>query len=170
MSPEENGAITGLMRLRREISEDINVLEKRQDDAQEVLVKWGDEPPAREYLVFGAVAIHGWYTALESLCERIAREIDQEIPQGEASHRLLLSQAMTELPDRRPAIIDPKLATDLLALLSFRHFFRHAYAVDIDHERLQVELRRLMRVHQPVLQTLSAFDAFLIVTIDSIRK
>jgi hypothetical protein len=53
-----------------------------------------------------AVRLHHWYTALESLLERIARQFDESLPDGPTSHRDLLRQMAAELPSLRPAVLD----------------------------------------------------------------
>jgi hypothetical protein len=39
------------------------------------------------------VALHGWYTALETALGRVTRTIDATVPEGQSSHRDLLSDA-----------------------------------------------------------------------------
>lgn len=161
MTAEEQASRARLARLRRELSQDLVALVARAEEAREVLQRWGDALPERPWLVVGAVAIHGWYTGLEALLERVVRAIDQEVPSGEGSHRALLSQALTEIEGLRPPVLPPALERDLLSLLAFRHFFRHAYAVELDPEKLRAELSRLARVHPDVKAALEGFDAFL---------
>ncbi len=112
-------------------------------------------------LALSAVALHAWYTGLETLFERIARELDGAVPSGERWHRALLSQMTAEIPGVRPAVLDTALATELAALLAFRHFFRHAYAVSLDADRLSTELMRLERIEPAVSVRVEALMALL---------
>lgn len=52
-----------------------------------------DEAP---WVSHAAVALHAWYTGLESALERVARALDAEVPEGERWHRDLLSQLTVE--------------------------------------------------------------------------
>ena len=47
----------------------------------------------------------------------------------------------------RPAVLSAALLPDLIELLSFRHFFRHAYAVAFDERALRRHGERLLRAH-----------------------
>lgn len=160
MSPDERGAVGAIARLRREIAHDRQALTAHHDDAAGVFARWSADPPQGDRAIV-AVALHGWYTALEAILERIARSLDDEVPTGDAWHRDLLFQATAEVPNIRPAVIPPELTDDLLELLGFRHFFRHGYAVALDPPRLQRNLARLAGVAAQVDAALDAFDQFL---------
>lgn len=161
MSDAGRASRAALARLRREVAVDREAMRERVLEVKDVRGRWTDGPPERPWLAVAAVALHAWYTGLEAALERIAREVDGEVPAGEASHRGLLSQAATQVPGLRPAIVDPTLEADLAALLGFRHFFRHAYGVRLDPGKLSAELDRLLRVAPQVEQALDAFDGFL---------
>jgi hypothetical protein len=61
----------------------------------------------------------------------------------------------------RPAVFSAEAIAALRHLLGFRHFFRHAYAVDLDAVRLDI-LRREMVDNAPrILTELDSLDAFL---------
>ncbi|MBM4318586.1 MAG: hypothetical protein FJ125_01160 [Deltaproteobacteria bacterium] len=161
MSPEQVNALLDVTRLRAEIDADRTALAQCLEDCLELLRRWANEVPEHAYLVTAACGLHGWYTGLEAVLERVARQVDGSIPTGERSHRILLSQEMTDFPGRRPAVLPRRLEPDLLALLSFRHFFRHAYGVRLDPARLRLEIERLLRVEPAVTAALDSFDAFL---------
>lgn len=132
------------------------------DDVNEGLGHFTPPTQARPWLAMVAVALHGWYTALETALERIARAIDQRVPTGETWHRDLLSQCTAEIPSVRPAVL-PRAALfhDLVELLEFRRFFRHAYGVSLDPGRLRDNGNRLLLVAPGVGAALDEFDAFL---------
>jgi hypothetical protein len=167
LSDDRRAVRAALARLRAEIGVDRAALADRLADARDVLAAWTD-PPDKAQLALAAVALHGWYTGLEALCERVARAIDREVPTGDASHRALLSQAMTELDGLRPAVVPRALEPELVELLSFRHFFRHAYAVPLDPGRLVPHLQRLAQLAARVEIALDAFDAFLAAAVASV--
>ncbi len=154
-------AVAALQRLREDIAVDREAMRRHVTDVGEILAMWATEPPTRPYLVVAAVALHAWYNAIEKIFERVAREIDKEIPSGEGWHRSLLSQATIELRGLRPPVVARTLQHDLSEILSFRHFFRHAYAVDLEPEKLRIELARLMRVEATIENDLDRFAMFL---------
>lgn len=162
MSPEGRAAAAVLARLRAEISTDRGHLERHLTDARDVVARWS-HAPGRPDLALAAVALHGWYTSLELLWERIGRQLDQEMPVGESWHRDLLFQMTTEIPQVRPPVVPAALRLDLDELRSFRHFFRHGYSVapDLEPVRLRRELDRLLRIGSEVARALEAFDQFL---------
>lgn len=164
MAPEARAGAATIARLRLEIAADRKALAIHETDISEVLASWPritTTPPVRGSVVIGAVAIHGWYTALEALCERALRICDGSVPLGDSWHRDPLFQAMAEIPDVRPALLPVAAQADLLALLGFRHFFRHAYAVVLDPGRIHEHLLRVQRLAVPLQQALDAFDQFL---------
>lgn len=80
-------------------------------------------------------------------------------PSGPRSHEELLSQMAVAIPDVRPAVLDEATLAGLSSLLSFRHFFRHAYAVELDWARLEEHRARVGRVHPAIVAGLAALAA-----------
>ena len=161
MSPDAKASTATLARLLAEITADREALVKRLEDAREGERRLGVTPTDPGALALAALSLHAWYTGLETIFERVARELDETVPTGDRWHRALLSQMTAEIPGVRPRILAPTLAIELAALLAFRHFFRHAYAVAFDAERLKTELARLFLVSGPVDAELDALSTFL---------
>jgi hypothetical protein len=67
MSPEQAGATAALARLRGEIASDRRAMTRRSADLDEAQRRLGSAPADPAALALEAWAIHGWYTALESL-------------------------------------------------------------------------------------------------------
>lgn len=107
-----------------------------------------------------AVKVHGWYTGLENTLRRVERSFGTE-PSGEEWHRELLAGAVRDIPGLRPPILPPDALDDLQEILKFRHFFRNAYAVDLDPTKIARVSDRLLQVRVPVHLALSDFIAFL---------
>jgi hypothetical protein len=144
-----------LRRLVRDTEADLGTLDRLREDVDRVAVR-----PAGlgvESQAFLAVRLHGWYTAFESALERIARTVEGSLPAGPASHRDLLRGMSLRLSDVRPDVIAPERLPDLVALLAFRHFFRHVYAVDLEETLLRDHAARLLRVHPQVRTDLLRF-------------
>lgn len=66
-----------------------------------------------------------------------------------------------EVPGVRPTIVDPMALIDLRELLSFRHFFRHGYQVQLDAARLAALRDRAVRVRPLVVKSLERLDGWL---------
>jgi hypothetical protein len=83
------------------------------------------------------LALHHSYTALESLLERIHRDLLGLPTGGPDWHRRLLDSAADDLPGLRPRLIPAALLPHAHALRGFRDVVRHAYAGEYDAARLQ---------------------------------
>ena len=70
----EAASRTRLARLLRELEVDRAALGERADEVQELLTRWPTAGSAdRLVLLALAVNLHGYYTALETLFERVAK-------------------------------------------------------------------------------------------------
>lgn len=170
MSPEARASAAALARLLAEIAEDRVGIAKRTADAVESERRLNATPGDVGALALAAVALHGWYTGVETIFERIARELDGAVPTGDRWHRELLAQMTAEIPGTRPPVIPTTLVPDLAALLAFRHFFRHAYPVNFDEHHLRSELARLFRTGPKTDGSLDAFEAFLRATMTTLAR
>jgi hypothetical protein len=167
MSPEKAGTIAALARLAGEIDEDRAAMRRRRADLDEAERRLGPSPSDPAALAFVAWSLHGWYTALETLLERVARQLDAEVPAGPQWHRDLLAQACVAVPKVRPAVLDARHRRDLEELLGMRHFLRHAYGADLDTKKLGEHAARLRAVDGPVQTSLDAFVRFLADAMDA---
>jgi hypothetical protein len=142
------GAIARLSRVLADGAIDARALDAREREIAELLGRSGRGPSAsRSDLLVLAVNLHAYYTALETLLERIARLVDEDVPSGPTWHRDLLSQMRIDLPGLRPRAIPPELVPELDELRKFRHFFRNAYVLDLDPAKTLAHGERVMRVH-----------------------
>jgi len=76
------------------------------------------------------------YEAFETLLVRVERALGLPPRSGERWHTDILEAAALDLPDVRPACIPSAALPDWHAVRRFRHFLRHAYAVDLDPSEL----------------------------------
>lgn len=155
MTPERRAATADLRRLARDIGADVDAMDRLAQDVAAVAAR--SAPLGDEATAYLAVKVHGWYTALETILDRIARVIEGGAPSGAMSHQDLLRGSTLSLPGVRPVVLAPRLLPDLADLLAFRHFFRHAYAVSLDEARMRAHAGVVGRVHDPVRADLGAF-------------
>jgi len=118
------------------------------------------ENPDRPVVALVAVDIDRYYTSLEATFEAVARSLDRDIPTGSGWHQALLER-MEQPGDARPAVLGSATRAALTSLLRFRHFLRHAYAVEFDWRKLQPLARSLPETNALVASDLAAFRGFL---------
>jgi hypothetical protein len=146
----EAGAIARLSRLLADGAVDAVALDARAAEVEQLLSAGADPGLTRNELLILGVNLHAYYTALETLFERVARLLDDELPAGPNWHRDLLLQMRITLPSIRPAVLDEAVIDDLDELRKFRHFFRNAYVLELDPKRTVDHGTRLVRSHAQV--------------------
>ena len=90
-----------------------------------------------------ALSLDHSYEAFESILLRLERILGLPARTGESWHKALLVDGGMQIEGVRPAIYPPGAMNDWEALLGFRHFLRHAYAVSLDPARLRTNTSRL---------------------------
>jgi hypothetical protein len=134
-------------------------LEARAAETAELMGRWDtDGRLGRPELVLLAVNLHGWYTALETALERVARLLDQSVPEGGSWHIDLLAQMKLDVPGVRPAVLPEMAMQALHELRKFRHFFRNAYVLDLDPVLVHQRSSDLVRVSLPVADGLAGLQ------------
>ena len=138
-----------IQRLRAEIMSDRRAVTEQLDVLQGLDLATAS--PSSGDIARAAIALHHVYSGIETVLLRVAREVDGGEPGGPDWHQALLDTMGLDIEGVRPALVSGATLTHLRALLAFRHFFRHAYAVALDPERLS-ELRRLTDDARPGLE------------------
>ena len=94
--------------------------------------------PADNYALRARGSIlHDFYTGVERIFVRIARELNGGVPQAPQWHQELIKNMTLAIPEVRPAVIDADLARKLNEHLRFRHVFRNVYGSVLDPARMQ---------------------------------
>ena len=149
-----------LLRLRREVERERAVLQPLAAEIAKNAQLLTTPASHRALRAVVAVDLHRWYTALESILERIDKLFGLR-PSGAEWHAELLAGAFLDVPSVRPPVLDAALADALREVLRFRHFFRHAYAVELDDLRLRANADRLAECEAQVSDCLVAFETIL---------
>ncbi len=104
----------------RQIKERVDLLDKSEDA-----------------LIFTAYGLHNLYCAMEDIFKEVARTFENNIADPERWHRELLIKMTLEVEGIRPRLISEESFIILDELRAFRHFFRHAYGIPLDYERVK---------------------------------
>lgn len=144
-------------KVMEEIELEIKRIERLIKSYEPLLKKATTQKP--DYIELGALAmlLHSFYNGLENIFTRIARKIDQNLPEGELWHSLLLEQMTKQTKKRKYAVLSNETYKDLKKYLGFRHFSRHAYAFDLEWELMKDLVERIKEVGNKTLTEIKSF-------------
>ena len=89
-----------------------------------------------------ATLLHNFYNGIENILKRVMIEKEAASPSGSSWHKELLSLAADE------KIISTKLKEQFGEFLAFRHFFSHAYAIDLYAERMEPLVKAVPKLYE----------------------
>lgn len=92
-----------------------------------------DDPASVESVSY---QLHNLYSAVEDLMKMVAAAFENSVADASQWHAQLLNRMMLTIEGVRPALFGKDTAVLLHELRSFRHFFRHAYAVPLVFARV----------------------------------
>jgi len=104
-----------------------------------------------------AMLLHSFYNGIENIFIRIAKEIDQKLPQGSGWHKELLNQMTEKTPIRKQVVLSEEMVRELEEYLGFRHFSRHAYAFDLNWKLMKELVLRLSQIKEKVCGEIKLF-------------
>ena len=109
--------------------------------------------PFLEFLQLAGVAtiLHNFYNGIENILKLILNEKNIPLPEGGSWHKDLLKLA------EEKGIITKSTREQVGEYLSFRHFFSHAYALDLYAERLEPLVENIKQVYAYFKNDISEF-------------
>jgi hypothetical protein len=105
---------------------------------EEKMKKLELKPNDEELLDSLAYKLHNLYCAYEDLLKIVAKFFDNQIEDTSQYHIEILKRMMIDIKGIRPNLISKEAYKYLDELRGFRHIFRHAYAYELDVERIKM--------------------------------
>lgn len=84
-----------------------------------------------------ALNLHGFYSGIERIFERLVETLDGNLPKGENWHQALLVQMSKEVTGIRPAVISLQTLKRLDEYRGFRHVVRNVYNFHLTRRNLR---------------------------------
>lgn len=131
--------------------------------AERIIIGWDKYGKNHDdyYLDSVALNLHGFYSSVERIFERIAITIDDTVPSGANWHQELLNQMTIEVPGIRPAVISSKVKDQLEEYRGFRHIVRNVYAYHFNPEKIENLVAGLTLLFSKFDAELKSFADFL---------
>ncbi|MFP4180208.1 MAG: hypothetical protein ACLFSA_09165, partial [Spirochaetaceae bacterium] len=114
--------------------------------------------PRAAVLVAGLM--ENYYTCSETIFVRISQFFENNLSPDKL-HQDLLERMTLEVENTRPQVLSDNVYRDLLEIMRFRHFKRYYFGTAYDWERLEELLKRIERLHRPLIENLEQFILFL---------
>jgi hypothetical protein len=142
------------------VASDVRAIRTRAEDVA-ALAAMPDFSQNTSLLAALAFRTEQFYSACEAALVRVLRGVDGGISASATWHQQVLEDATLAVSGLRPALIGQDTQRGLTTLLGFRHFLRHAYAVDLDPRRLLARSQDVATVAACLERDLGAVAAWL---------
>jgi len=117
----------------------------------------GLTPDAPAIMESVAYQIHNLYNAVEDLLKIVAAHFENQITDTARWHSALLQRMTQDIPGIRPRLLSESSYLNLNNMRGFRHFFCHAYGVNIDYEQLAMNLDKARLLGPSLTQDVENF-------------
>ena len=109
--------------------------------------------PFLQFLELAGVAaiLHNFYNGVENILNLIFKEKNIPLPEGSSWHKDLIDRAVAK------GIISESTKAEVGEYLAFRHFFNHAYALDLYAERMETLVENIQVVYSNFQKDISNF-------------
>jgi hypothetical protein len=137
-------------KLRKQVEVERQQLNRLIDEHRTLLESCASRQPNAIELSALATFLHSLYSGIENSLKRIAIELGEGVPSGDAWHRQLLT-SMTSGTNLRPPVLSNTLYQTLSEYLAFRHFFRQAYSFHFDWYKMSdlvLNAERVMKLFE----------------------
>ncbi len=114
-----------------------------------------------DYLQAAALSLQNFYMDVEQVFEQIAKQVDEFLPTGSSSHQELLEQMALEIPNVRPAVINPNTLRQLNKYRGFRHVVIHRYGFELQPDRVSTLVEELSLCYEKLNHNIETFCQFL---------
>jgi len=105
--------------------------------------------------------IHDFYTGLENIFEKIARETGEGVPNGESWHKELLTIMSLDIEGVRQYVITGELASELDEYRRFRHVFRNIYGDELNWDNMKHLVDKMPEIMRKLEESIEEFCQFL---------
>lgn len=146
--------------LEADIQIELDNLSRLTKESEEIFQGLKKYPTTIELRAMGSI-LHDFYCGLERIFERIAIDLDGEIPKGEDWHTRILARMKTPIKEVRPPAISQELHSQLKDYLRFRHIFRNVYGFELKWDKLHGLVESLTEVHRKFEKEILLFFDFL---------
>jgi hypothetical protein len=155
----------GILTFIAKIEDELTELDQLKDRIQTVWEKY--KTNADEfYLDSVALNLHGLYSGFEKIFLEVAKEIDENIPDGSSWHKELLDQMALKIKNLRPALISKESRDILDEYRAFRHVVRNVYANKYSAKKISILLDNFSEEYCRVKKEIQDFLKFLEADID----
>jgi len=98
-----------------------------------------------------AALLHSFYNGIENILKQILLSKNIKIPNGKSWHKELIEIAVNE------KIISEECKANITQYLAFRHFFSHAYALDLYADKMEPLVENIHEVYSMFKKEISNF-------------
>lgn len=119
------------------------------------------EPPDRRTLWAMAGHLQALYTGCETIMVRALEKFEGLPAVGPDSHVRILQAASLDVPELRPPVVSAETVLALHPYRGFRHFFRHAYGVELSWDKMAAKVENATAMFAAFAHDVTAFCDFL---------